>query len=345
MTQSDMTSARPNRKNQRASATAVPHERPDRHAGAATSRTRASQAPEPPLDTRHLRCILAVAEHLHFSRAAEALDLAPPSLTRTIQEAERLLDARLFLRTKRSVELTAAGVAYAEHARLALDHMARATESARAAERGELGRIEIGYVSSAAYSGVLRDTVGTFRKAHARVDINVREVLMHKVAEMLEEGQLDLAYYRPPMLLPDSIVSTTIMRDTFVLGVPADSALAALDEISPTQLRNESFVLPEQKSGVMEVGRRGRFTPEIVGQPGTLTSVLARVSLGDCVTVVPDALARCVALPGVVYRPIAGRPVPTEIAIASRKRERAPAVRAFLARWRADVASPISARA
>jgi DNA-binding transcriptional LysR family regulator len=326
--------AKPRRTDGKTGKAAAEHVRPTRSAvQAATEKRHAGllQPVEPPLDTRHLRCILAVAEHLHFSRAAEALDIAAPSLTRTIQEAERLLDARLFFRTKRRVELTSAGVACVEHARLALEHLARASESARAAERGELGRIEIGYVSSAAYSGVLRETVSAFRKAHPRVDINVREVLMPKVGEMLEEGQIDLAYYRPPMPLSESIVSTTLVRDAFVLGVPADSPLAQLDAVSPAQLRHESFVLPEQPFGVMEVGRRGRFTPDVVGQPGTLTSVLARVSLGDCVTVVPDALARCVSLPGVVYRPIAGRPVPTEIAIANRKRERAPAVRAFLA--------------
>ncbi|HTJ94420.1 MAG TPA: LysR family transcriptional regulator [Pararobbsia sp.] len=285
-----------------------------------------------PLDTRHLRSILAVAEHLHFSRAAEALDMAAPSLTRTIQEAERLLGARLFFRTKRTVELTAAGDAYVEQARIALDHLARAHEAALAAERGELGHIAIGYVSSAAYSGVLQSTISEFRKDHPRVEIKVREILMSQVGERLEGGQIDLAFFRPPMALPDSIVSTTVVRDTFVLGVPADSPLAGAAEISPAQLRRELFVLPEQSFGVMEVGRRGRFEPVILDQPGTLTSVIARVSLGDCITVVPDALAKCVLLPGIVYRPISGRPIRTEIALASRKRERAPAIRAFLER-------------
>ncbi|RKP51910.1 LysR family transcriptional regulator [Pararobbsia silviterrae] len=280
---------------------------------------------------RHLRCILAVAEHLHFSRAADALDIAAPSLTRTVQEAERLIGARLFYRTKRTVELTAAGAAYVDQARIALDHLTRASEVARAAERGELGRLEIGYVSSAAYSGVLQQTIGDFRAGHPRVDIAVREVLMERAGVMLEDAQLDFAFFRPPMPLPESIVSTTVAKDTFVLAVPDDSPLALFDEVSPAQLRHESFVLPEQPYGAMEVGRRGRFVPDVVGQPGTLTSVLARVSLGGCVAVVPGALSRCVALPRVVYKTISGRPIATEIALASRKHDRAPAVRAFLA--------------
>lgn len=284
------------------------------------------------LGLRHVRCVLAVAEHLHFSQAADALDMAAPSLTRTIQEAERLLGARLFYRTKRSVELTAAGAAYIEQARVALDHLARAEEAARAAERGELGRIEIGYVSSAVYSGVLQQTVGDFRRTHARVEINVREVPMERVGVLLEEGQIDLAYFRPPMPMPESITALAILQDAFVLAVPADSVFAALAEVNPTQLSAEAFVVPEQPFGVEEVGRRGRFTPHIIGRSGTLTSVLARVSLGGCVTVVPNALARSLALPGVVYVRVAGKPVTTSIAVASRKRDRAPAVRAFLAR-------------
>ena len=293
----------------------------------------------PQLDTRHLRCILAVADHLHFSRAAEALELAPPSLTRTIQEAERLLQARLFYRTKRTVELTAAGVAYVEHARTALDYLSRAQEAARAAERGELGRIEIGYVASAAYSGMLQQTVRAFRTQHPRVEIRVHEVLMERLGELIEQRHIDLAYYRPPMALPDSIVSTTILRDTFLLAVPSNSPFASFESVSPVQLRQESFVLPEQAFGVMEVGRRGKFVPHIVGQPGTLTSVLASVSLGGCVTVVPAALTQCVTLPGVVYRQVSGRPIATEIAIAGRKHGRTPAVAAFLDQLTVD---PIS---
>jgi DNA-binding transcriptional LysR family regulator len=96
------------------------------------------------LEFRHLRCILAVARHLHFARAADELGLAPPSLTKQIQDAERLLQFRLFDRTRRSVTLTAAGEAYIAQAAAALARLEQARELGLLAERGQLGRISIG---------------------------------------------------------------------------------------------------------------------------------------------------------------------------------------------------------
>src|SRR5580698_8562671 len=155
------------------------------------------------LELHHLRCIACVAKHLHFSRAAEELEIAPPSLTKQIQEAERLLGVRLFHRTKRSVALTAAGEAYLADITPALEHLARGAERAALAERGELGRVEIGYIASAAYAGVLRQTAGGFHTTHPGIEVTIREVVMDRVPGMLSEGQLDVAFVRPPMQLSE----------------------------------------------------------------------------------------------------------------------------------------------
>ena len=282
------------------------------------------------LELRHIHAFVCVAKHLHFSRAADELDIAAPSLTKLIQEAERLLGVRLFHRTKRSVALSAAGDAYLAEALSALEHLARGAERAVLAERGELGRIEVGYVASAAYAGVLQHAVGGFRASHPGIDISIREVPMDGVAAMLRDGLLDAAYVRPPMPFIDGIQATTVHRDMFVLALPDDAALAASLSIKPSQLRDHCFVLPEQEAGTFEVARRGRFSPRLGPRPGTLAAVLACVSLGSYVAVVPHTLAECITLPRVVYRNIAGKPIPSEIAIAYRKFERAPAVRAFL---------------
>lgn len=153
---------------------------------------------------------------------------------------------------------------------------------------------------------------------------------MDGAAGMLRDGLLDAAYVRPPMPLVDGIQASTVHRDTFVLALPENSALASLPEIKPAQLRDQCFVLPEQEAGTFEVARRGRFSPQLGSRPGTLAAVLACVSLGGNVAVVPHTLADCITLPGVVYRNIGGRPIASEIAVAFRKFERAPAVRAFL---------------
>lgn len=282
------------------------------------------------LELRHIRAFVCVAQRLHFSRAADELGIAAPSLTKLIQEAERLLGVRLFHRTKRSVALSAAGSAYLEEALAALAHLARGEERARQAGRGEIGRIEVGYIASAAYAGVLQRAVGGFRASHAGIDVSIREVPMDGVAIMLRDGLLDAAYVRPPMPFDDGIQASTVHRDRFVLALPAESPLAASASIKPAQLRDQCFVLPEQEAGTFELARRGRFSARLGPRPGTLAAVLACVSLGGYVAVVPHSLADCIALPGVVYRTIAGQPIASEIAIAFRKYERTPAVKAFL---------------
>ncbi|BAO91191.1 LysR family transcriptional regulator [Caballeronia cordobensis] len=283
-----------------------------------------------PVELRHVRCFLSVARHLHFARAAEELGIAPPALTKQIQEAERLLGVRLFHRTKRSVALTAAGEAYLSEAVGALEHLARGAERAALAERGELGRIVIGYVGSAVYSGVLQATVRGFRARYPKVEIGIEEIVMRDAGALLIEGRIDIAYVRPPVPYPEGVEARTVHRDTFIVALPADSPLTASSVIAPAQLREQSFVVPEQESGTLEVARRGRFTARIVAQPGTLAAVLAHVSLGGDVAVVPRSLAQCVTVPDVEYREIAGKAVPSEVAMVYRRFERAPAVRAYL---------------
>ncbi|VBH09826.1 LysR family transcriptional regulator [Burkholderia pseudomallei] len=282
------------------------------------------------LELRHVRAFLCVARHLHFARAADELDIAPPALTRLVQDAERLLGVRLFHRTRRSVALSAAGAAYLGEAQAALAHLARGRERAALAERGEIGRIELGYVSSAAYAGGLQRTVGAFRDAHPRIRVDVREVPMSEVAARLDAGTLDAAYVRPPLRLPDGVSTHTVHRDVFVVAVHGQSPLAARASIRPAALAGERFVVPEQALGTLEAARRGRFEPIVDARPGALVAVLAHVSVSGGVAIVPKALVGCVSLPGVAYRPIEGKPIASEVAVAYRRHEKAPAVRAFV---------------
>jgi DNA-binding transcriptional LysR family regulator len=296
------------------------------------------------LELRHLRCILAVARHLHFARAADELGLAPPSLTKQIQDAERLLQFRLFHRTRRSVTLTAAGEAYIPQAAAALAGLEQARELGLLAERGQLGRISIGYVASAAYAGVMRQTVMQFRQRYPRIDVQLLEMPMDEIPTRLVDRQIDLAYVRPPMIYPEGLQADTVYRDEFVVALPEDSPLAAQETIAPQQLRGARFAVPEQEFGTLEVARRGHFPPLIERRPGPLVAVLASVSLGNLVAIVPGALCDCVALPGVVYRPLTGKPIPSELALLSRRHERLRAVSAYLQHARGEPAEARSRR-
>ena len=284
------------------------------------------------MELRHFRCFVAVAENLHFARAAAQIGISPPALTKQIQEIERELDARLFQRTKRSVALTSAGEILWVEALRTLKQAAGAEEAARRAGRGEIGRIEIGYVTSAAYSGLLQAEIARFRQAYPGVKLNLAEKRMDTLPHLVGSGAIDLAFIRPPMTYPANVATIDLLSDRWVVALAAGSALAQASdiEIKPADLSDQVFVLPEQPSGAHEMARRGRFVPKLGPSPGGLAAVVTSVSLGEGVAVIPASVMDCIRMPGVVYREISGKPTQTGIAMAYRRHEKSPAVRAFL---------------
>ena len=290
---------------------------------------------EKEMELRHFRCVLAVAHSLHFARAAAELGISPPALTKQVQETEQLLGTRLFQRSKRAVSLTAAGELFVIEATRALAQLAQAQDVARRAGRGELGRLEIGYVASAAYSGVLQDQFSRFRVSHPGIHIGAREYAMDALPGLLDQGRVDLAFVRPPLHLPDGLDSVVLLRDRFVLAVQADSPLARLDMAEPAALAQQAFIVPEQELGTLEVSRRGGFAAQVVSRPGSLVAVLTEVSLGVGCAIVPHSVMASVQLPGVVFRELATPQISSEIAVAFRRHEQAPAARAFIAQLRA----------
>jgi DNA-binding transcriptional LysR family regulator len=280
------------------------------------------------MELRHLRSFIAVAERLHFAQAAEQLGIAPPTLTAQIQELEHLLQARLFARTKRSVALTPAGEAFLAEARATLEQLERAIHVGRRAGRGQVGRVEIGYVGSAAFFGVLQEQVWRYREKWPDVMLDTREFPTDQLIPMLEEGRVDVAFVRTPVALPPSITSHVVARDRFCLAIPVGHALAESGrDIQARALAREPFVVPEQGLGLREVARRGNFTPHIVSAPGTLVAVLTQVALGVGVAVVPSVLIQVVQLPNIVFREIAGPIIGSEVGVLYRRHERLPTVR------------------
>jgi DNA-binding transcriptional LysR family regulator len=283
------------------------------------------------MELRHLRYFITVAEELHFSRAAERLNIAAPTLTVQIQEIERVLSVRLFTRTKRSVMLTSAGKVFLDEARLVLDQYAKAESAGRRAGRGEIGRIEIGYVGSAAYAGVLQEQISRFTGRWPGVDIRAREYPMEDLPKLIEEGQLDLGFVRLPMIYPSSLRSHVLLRDVFCIAFCSGHPKAKQGApLSPRELAGLKFIMPEQELGTYETARRGRFPLDIVTKPGSLLSVLTQVSLGAGVSVIPSSVRNAVRLPNIEFRSIAGKPITSEIAVLFRAEESAPSARNFI---------------
>ena len=278
------------------------------------------------MDIRHFRYFLAVARHRNFTRAAEQLGIAPPTLTRQIQDMEAELGARLFLRQARDVSLTEAGAALLIEAEATVRQFESAQRNAQRAGRGDIGHIELGYVASAVYSGLLQKQVQGFAAQYPDVSLNVRESPMASLPNMILEGRFDLGYIRCPLALPEGVEGVRLNDEGFVLALPVDSWLNRLPVINSAHLQNENFILPEQVVGTLQVAAQGGFVPKLGAQPGGLVAVIALVSLGQGVAVVPESVVGHVSLPNVIYRQINDCDASSWLALIHRRFEKSPAV-------------------
>src|SRR5512132_1230001 len=150
------------------------------------------------MELRHLRYFLAVAEELHFGRAAARVRIAQPPLSQQIRQLEQELGITLFNRTKRRVELTPAGRAFLEHARQILAETERAKRVAQRAGRGEIGRLAIGFVASADLD-LLPRVLRVWRARFPDVDVELHALLTAAQAEALRHGRVDVGFVRLPM--------------------------------------------------------------------------------------------------------------------------------------------------
>lgn len=295
------------------------------------------------MELRHLKYFVVLAEELHFARAAERLNIAPPTLTVQIQEIERTLAAPLFTRTKRSVALTSAGEIFLSEARNVLAQFEKAQSVGRRAGRGEVGRVEIGYVGSAAYAGVLQEQMSEFLKAWPSVDLSAREIPMEPLPDLIVDGKVNVGFVRLPMMIPDSLQHHVLLRDRFCLamseGAPSSGGPEA---VRPQVLKEQAFIMPEQDAGTYEVANRGGFHPRIVSAPGGLLAVLTQVSLGAGISVVPSVASGVLHLPGVVFRKIEGKPIISEVAAIFRSDESSPTVMNFVAQVKETPAREIA---
>jgi DNA-binding transcriptional LysR family regulator len=303
------------------------------------------------MELRHLRYFVAVAEELHFSRAAARLHISPPSLTEQIRDLEQELGAALFTRTKRNVMLTDAGTRFLEEARLTLRQAEHAARVAKLAGRGEMGRIEIGYASSAACSGLVTAAVAEYRRTHPLVTLSLSSMQAARQLQQLTEGRLDIGFLRTPSRYPVGIAAAIIARQAVVIALPSDHKLAKSRSVSAAMLAEEQFLVPTfsfeteiglhphasvitlRDEGHKLVGQQGNFVARIVERIPDLFTTVTLVAAGVGIAAVPQSCS-CLQIPGVVYKPLSRPTEPVELAVAFRRDERAPAVKAFIKQLR-----------
>ena len=259
-------------------------------------------------DLRQLRHFVAVAERLHFGRAAAALHMSQPPLSRSIRDLELRLGATLLARTRRKVELTPEGARFLEEARRLLAQLEHAVlEVGRMAVGG--GRLRLGFVSLADY-GVLPNLLKTYKAVRPGVALALREMLSPDQAAALAAGELDFGLLLPPVA-GAALEHIVVQRERFVVALPSRHRLARLrGPVAMRELAAEAFVMapreiaPGLHDVVATLATRAGFVPRVAQEAIQMQTVVSLVSSGMGVAVVPASVAN-LGRRGVAYREIA----------------------------------------
>ncbi|WP_448252696.1 LysR family transcriptional regulator [Ottowia oryzae] len=259
------------------------------------------------MELRHLRCFLAVADELHFGRAAERLAMSQPPLTVAIQQLESEVGAALLLRNSRGVRLTAAGAALVPRAQALLASASQAIGEAREAAHGLSGNLVIGFAGTMLYRGLpqmLRD----FRAEHPRIKLSLREMNSGEQVIELQHDRLDAAFVHTSRV-PAGMHQILVASQTFVACLPDHHALAGARSVKPSQLAGEPLALvaravsPDYHERTLAMCSAAGFDPVSVHELRHWLSVVSMVAEGLAVALVPAALQQC-GMAGVRYVPL-----------------------------------------
>lgn len=285
------------------------------------------------MEMRKLRHFVVVAEELHFGRAARRLSITQPPLSMSIRSLEEELGVELFKRTRRNVALTHAGAIFLDEARAILDRAARAVDLAKAAHRGDVGRLTVGFLAATAYTLlplVLRD----FAARSPRVVLELKELTMAQQFEAFRRGDIDIGLLRPP-IADAALSSEVIFEEPMVVAMPAGHPLAKLPRIPAKRLADQPFVMFPRLPGMvfhdLIVGycESAGFVPRVVQEATQTHAVMGLVSAGLGIALVP-ASVRIMRMRGVVVRPLAqGAPI-ASTALAWQRANDSPLIPAFV---------------
>lgn len=288
------------------------------------------------MELRHLRYFIAVAEELHFGRAAELLGISQPPLSQQIQALERELGARLFERTNRRVELSEAGRLFLEEARQVLAQVDKAADVARRAQLGELGEMKIGFTSSAPFNSSIPRAIYAFRQAFPAVHLNLQEMSSKQVADALVDESIAIGLMRP-LALPESLTALELFREPLVAVLSSAHPLAAGSEngLSLSALADEPFVFFPRSYGsglyaqLLSLARQAGFSPHFSQEAGAAMTIIGLVAAGLGVSVLPASF-QWMRIDGVVYRPLLDADAVTAVWLVQRKATPSAMAQAFV---------------
>lgn len=291
-------------------------------------------------ELRHLRYFIALVEEKNFERAATKLGIAQPGLSQQIINLEKIVGLPLLDRSKRTMKLTLYGHLLYDEARKIVAQSDAALAALVKVGRGQTGKISVGYVASAAYAGVLTQSLASFRENYPDIELQLVEMEMRQQLSHIVEGNLDIGYIRPPAPIPLGLATTLALREPLIVALPEGDPLASGASLSLAALADRAFITPRQPADVgfhsntIEACHDAGFNPKINPNGRDFTTIASMVAVGLGVAIVPKSL-ECLRLPGVRYMEFSDSRAQTDLAIAYRKTEASAAVRAFIAHHRA----------
>lgn len=272
------------------------------------------------MEIRQIKLFLAVAEELHFGRAAIRLHMAQPPLSQQIKQLEKDLGVQLFVRTTRAVTLTSAGEALLTHAKKVLAAVAEAELAAKAGGSGKYGRVRVGF-AGAATRHLLPPLAREVKARHPNIELVLQGNLYANAAqEALAHGAIDLGFVRLPFNIP-GLAYRAIEEETLLCLLPADHQLAARESISVSDLQDELFVTFPRDAGstlrtiTNKVCWDAGFNPKVVQEAPDSYTIHAMVAAGQGVSIALSSTAN-INQPGVIYLPLVGQLPRLQTAIA-----------------------------
>lgn len=284
------------------------------------------------MELRRLRYFLAVAEELHFGRAASRLEIAQPPLSRQIAALEADIGAQLFDRSRSQIRLTQAGLVLEGHARVLIDRLDSAYRETKLVGLGGEGRLRLAFVGSASH-GVLPSLIKSYRSHYPKVELAISAMNNAELHSSLIQREIDIAVARPA-LEDDELRSELLDREDLLLAIPDNSPLAARELIEFSELADETFVLyprrprPSYADFVLNICREEGFEPTATELAQDFQTAISLVSVGVGISVVPSSVART-QRPGVFYKKYIGTNPGTALTLHARRDNRAQQVMNF----------------
>ncbi|MBH8574625.1 LysR family transcriptional regulator [Nostocaceae cyanobacterium CENA369] len=286
------------------------------------------------MEIRHLRYFIAVAEELHFSRAAERLHIAQPPLSQQIQQLELELGVELFHRkTKRQVQLTEAGQVFLQEAYQLLAQLEKAIDLTQRTGRGEKGQLRVGFTSLVTYN-LLPQILRKFREKYSEVELVLQEMTTTQQEQALQNRHIHVGFAHPP-LEDNTLHQQCIQQEALIVALPETHLLAEQECIPMRSLAEEFFIMFPRHLGpglydqIVSLCQQGNFSPKITQEAIQMQTIIGLVSAGMGIAIVPSSLKN-LQRSGVVYRPFQEKTPLIETTIVWQQEDITPVLQQFL---------------